>query len=54
MGVDNIDYIINEKNFVLIGIVVFYLMVKFYVDGVLIVEVRINKNGRWEYILKVD
>ncbi|HAC6988931.1 TPA: Ig-like domain repeat protein [Salmonella enterica subsp. enterica serovar Napoli] len=53
-GVDNTDHIINEKNPALTGTAAPYSTVKLYVDGALIAEVRTNKDGRWEYILKAD
>lgn len=53
-GVDNTDHIINEKNPALTGTAAPYSTVKLYVDGVLIAEVRTNKDGRWEYTLKAD
>ncbi|EAA5671673.1 Ig-like domain repeat protein [Salmonella enterica subsp. enterica] len=53
-GVDNTDHIINEKNPALTGTAAPYSTVKLYIDGVLIAEVRTNKDGRWEYTLKAD
>ncbi|EAC0145623.1 Ig-like domain repeat protein [Salmonella enterica subsp. enterica serovar Ajiobo] len=53
-GVDNTDHIINEKNPALTGTAAPYSTVKLYIDGALIAEVRTNKDGRWEYILKAD
>ncbi|ECE1157334.1 Ig-like domain repeat protein [Salmonella enterica] len=53
-GVDNTDHIINEKNPALTGTAAPYSTVKLYIDGALIAEVRINKDGRWEYTLKAD
>ncbi|EDK5548637.1 Ig-like domain repeat protein [Salmonella enterica subsp. enterica serovar Newport] len=53
-GVDNTDHIINEKNPALTGTAAPYSMVKLYIDGALIAEVRTNKDGRWEYTLKAD
>ncbi|EBH3437358.1 Ig-like domain repeat protein [Salmonella enterica subsp. enterica] len=53
-GVDNTDHIINEKNPALTGTAAPYSTVKLYIDGALIAEVRTNKDGRWEYTLKVD
>ncbi|HCL5252348.1 TPA: Ig-like domain repeat protein, partial [Salmonella enterica] len=53
-GIDNTDYIINEKSPALTGTAAPYSTVKLYIDGVLIAEVRTNKDGVWGYTLKHD
>ncbi|ELD1909296.1 Ig-like domain repeat protein, partial [Salmonella enterica] len=53
-GIDNTDHIINEKSPALTGTAAPYSTVKLYIDGVLVAEVRTNKDGVWGYTLKPD